>query len=171
MWRMLEMLRDLVAHKGHANAALLTAIRQNPTAASDPELWELLHHILLANRFCLLTVLGLPFVHEDEAQPSPSFDALIQRYGSTQVQEATWLETATEGDLARMLEDALIPNFQCSVAQAFVQVCLHSHGHRAQCAKLLRRHGAVPPSMDFIQWLTSRPRAEWAGVFREEPTS
>ncbi len=42
---MLEMLRDLVAHKGHANAALLTAIRQNPTAASDPELWELLHHI------------------------------------------------------------------------------------------------------------------------------
>jgi uncharacterized damage-inducible protein DinB len=171
MWRMLEMLRDLVAHKGHANAALLTAIRQNPTAASDPELWELLHHILLANRFWLLTVLGLPFVHEDEAQPSPSFDALIQRYGSTQVQEATWLETATEGDLARMLEDALIPNGQCSVAQAFVQVCLHSHGHRAQCAKLLRRHGAVPPSMDFIQWLTSRPRAEWAGVFREEPTS
>ena len=58
---MLEMLRDLVAHKGHANAALLTAIRQNPTAASDPELWELPHHILLANRFWLLTVLGLLF--------------------------------------------------------------------------------------------------------------
>ena len=38
---MLEMLRDLIAHKGHANAALLTAIQQNPTAASDPEQWEL----------------------------------------------------------------------------------------------------------------------------------
>jgi hypothetical protein len=81
MSRMLDMLRDLIAHKGHADAALLTAIRQHPTAASDPELWELLHHTLLANRFWLLTVLGLPFVHEDEARPSSSFDALIHRYG------------------------------------------------------------------------------------------
>ena len=168
---MLEMLRDLVAHKGHANAALLTAIRQNPAAASEPELWELLHHILVANRFWLLTVLGLPFVYEDEARPSPSFDVLIQRYGSTQAQEATWLETATEGDLARILEGALIPNGRCSVSQAFMQVCMHSHGHRAQCAILLRRHGAVPPPTDFILWLTSRPRAEWVGAFRGEPTS
>jgi uncharacterized damage-inducible protein DinB len=162
MSRMLEMLRDLVAHKGHANAALLTAIRQNSTAASDPELWELLHHILLANRFWLLTVRGSPFVHEDEARPSPSFDALIERYGSTQAEEALWLETAAEGDLARILEDALIPNGKCSVSQAFMQVCMHSHGHRAQCAKLLRRHGVVPPPTDFILWLTSRPRADWS---------
>ena len=155
---MLEMLRDLVAHKGHANAALLSAIRQNPAAASDPELRELLHHILLANRFWLLTVLGLPFIHEDEARPSPSFDALIHRYGSTQAQEVAWLETATDGDLGRTLEDALIPNGTCSVSQAFMQVCLHSHGHRAQCAKLLRRHGGVPPPTDFILWLASRPK-------------
>ena len=168
---MLEMLRDLVAHKGHANAAMLNAIRQNGTAASDSELWELLHHILLANRFWLLTVLGLPFVHEDEARPSHSFDALIQRYGSTQAQETRWLETATEGDLARILEDALIPSGQCSVSQAFMQVCMHSHGHRAQCAKLLRRHGGLPPPTDFILWLTSRPRAEWPGLFSGEPTS
>jgi uncharacterized damage-inducible protein DinB len=168
---MLEMLRDLVAHKGHANAALLNAIRQNGTAASDPELWELLHHILLANRFWLLTVLGLPFVHADEARPAPSFEALIQRYGSTQAQETTWLETATEGDLARILEDALIPNGRISVSQAFMQVCMHSHGHRAQCAKLLRRRGGVPPATDFILWLTSRPRAEWAGAYGGEPST
>ena len=162
MSRMLQMLRDLIAHKGHANAALLTAIRQNPAAASDPELWELLHHILLANRFWLLTVLGLPFVHQDEARPSPSFEALIRLYGSTQAQEVTWLETATEQDLARILEDARIPNGKCSISQALMQVCLHSHGHRAQCAKLLRRHGGVPPRTDFILWLTSRPAAEWS---------
>lgn len=161
---MLEMLRDLVAHKGHANAALLAAVRQNPAAASDPELWELLHHILLANRFWMLTVLGLPFDHEDEARPSSSLAALIQRYGATQAQEEAWFETATEGDLARTLESALIPNSRCSVSQAFMQVCLHSHGHRAQCAKLLRRHGGVPPPADFILWLTSRPRAEWTGT-------
>ncbi len=158
---MREMLRDLIAHKGHANAAMLKAIRQNGAAATDPELWELLHHVLLANRFWLLTVLGVPFVHEDEARLSPSFDALIQRYGDTQAQETAWLETATDADLARMLEDARIPSGRCSVSQALMQVCLHSHGHRAQCAKLLRRHGGVPPPMDFILWLTNRPTADW----------
>ena len=155
------MLRDLVGHKAHANAALLTAIRQHRMAASDPELWDLLHHILLANRFWLLTVLGLPFVHDNEARPSSSFDALIERYATTQEQESTWLVSATEDDLSRTLEGVLIPNGRCSVAQALVQVCMHSHGHRAQCAKVLRRHGGVPPPSDFILWLTNRPPAQW----------
>jgi uncharacterized damage-inducible protein DinB len=158
---MLEMLRDLIDHKGHANAVLLTAIRQHPAAASDPDLWDLLHHILLANRFWLLTVLGEPFVHEDEARPSSSLEALIHRFGSTQAQERAWLETATEDDIGRMLNNALIPQGRCSVGQALMQVCMHSHGHRAQCAKLLRRHGGVPPPTDFILWLAGRPRAEW----------
>ena len=52
---MLEMLRDLVAHKGYADAALLTAIRRSASVASDPEVWELLHHMLLANRFWWVT--------------------------------------------------------------------------------------------------------------------
>ncbi len=168
---MLQMLRDLMAHKGHANAALLHAIQENGPAASDPELWELLHHILVANRFWLLTVSGLPFVHEHEARPSPSFNALIQRYGSTQTEETAWLDAAMEPDLARIVEDARIPNDKCSVSQAFMQVCLHSHGHRAQCAKLLRRHGSVPPSTDFILWLTTRPRAVWAATAGSEPMS
>ena len=157
---LLQMLRDLVAHKGHANASLLQAIRENDTAASDPEVWELLHHILLANRFWLLTVLGATFVHEYEARLSPSFDALIERYSALHDEEAAWLAAATESDLARLLGDAHIPNGSCSVSQAFMQVCMHSHGHRAQCAKLLRRHGSVPPSTDFIAWLASQPRPD-----------
>jgi uncharacterized damage-inducible protein DinB len=158
------MLRDLVAHKGHANAAMLKAIGRNRTAAADPALSELLHHVLLANRFWLLTIVGAPFVAEDEARPSPSFDALVQRYRGTHEQEMAWLDTATEDDLARTLEDARIPNDRCSVSQAFLQVCMHSHGHRAQCAKLLRRHGGVPPPTDFILWLATRPTAEWPAL-------
>ena len=158
---MLQMLRDLVDHKGYANAALLNAIRQNAAAASDPELSELLHHVLLANRFWLLTVLGLPFVLEDESSPEPSFDALIQRYARTRAQEAGWLDSAVEADLERTLKSPLIPNGECSVAQAFMQVCMHSHGHRAQAGKLLRRHGGTPPATEFILWLTKRPAAEW----------
>jgi uncharacterized damage-inducible protein DinB len=168
---MLLMLRDLIDHKGHANAALLNAIRQNAAAAADPELSQLLHHVLLANRFWLLSVLGLPFVLEEESRPAPSFDALIQRYARTQAQEAAWLDAATSADLERVLNNPLIPNGECSVAQAFVQVCLHSHGHRAQAAKLLRRHGGTPPATDFILWLATRPTAEWPDVLDAEATS
>jgi uncharacterized damage-inducible protein DinB len=161
MTAMLETLRDLVAHKGYANAALLTAIRQNDGAAADPELIELLHHVLLANRFWLVTVLGSPFVLEDEARRSGSFDELVRRYAAMQDREAAWIGTATASDLDRILENPQIPGGRCTVAQAFLQVCLHSHGHRAQAAKLLRRHGVVPPTTDFILWLASRPAAAW----------
>lgn len=158
---MLEMLQDLVDHKGHANAALLGAIRQNEEAAIDPELCGLLHHVLIANRFWMLAVLGLPFVFGDESRPSRSFDELIQRYRRMQEQESAWLAAATDADLARVLESPLIPGGSCVVSQALIQVCMHSHGHRAQCAKLFRRHGGVPPASDFIAWLAGRPTAEW----------
>ena len=43
---MIDLLQDLVRHKGYANAALLRAICQHEPAAQDPELRELLHHIV-----------------------------------------------------------------------------------------------------------------------------
>ena len=155
---MLAMLRDLVAHKGHANDALLTAIAQHEAAASDVELRDLLEHVRLSNRFWLLTILGSPFAIEEEARPSTSFAHLVERYRRMQADEEAWLAAATADDVERMLEDPQIPGGRCSVGQALVQVCLHSHGHRAQCAKLLRRHGAVPPQTDFIRWLANRSR-------------
>ncbi len=158
---MLAMLRDLVDHKWHANAALVKAIRENGAAASDPELLALLDHILLANRFWLLTVLGLPFVLDDESRAADSFEALVERYARSQSQECAWLDAATEADLERILTDPLIPHGQCSVSQAFMQVCLHSQGHRVECAKVLRRHGGMPPTTDFIVWLEHRPEAKW----------
>jgi hypothetical protein len=82
------MLRDLVEHKGHADAALLNAVRRNAAATADPELWVLLHHTLLANRFWLLSAVGEPFLLEEESRPAPSFDGLIHRYARTQAQEA-----------------------------------------------------------------------------------
>lgn len=161
MARMLAMLRDLVAHKGHANAALLTAIRDSAAAAADQDVVDLLHHVLLANRFWLLTVTSAPFVVEHEARTASSLAELTGRYRETQEQETAWLTSASDDDLARGLESPLIPGTRCSVAQAWLQVCLHSHGHRAQCATLLRRHGGVPPSTDFIAWLPQRPAPQW----------
>ena len=102
---MLEMLRDLVGHKGHADVTILAAIRQHQAAAGDPLIGALLHHTLLANRFWLLTILGRPFIAQIEARPADSFEDLVHRYATTLAAEAAWLATATEADLARVLVD------------------------------------------------------------------
>ena len=158
---MIDILLDLTAHKGYANSALLTTIRQNGNAAGDSEILLLMQHVLLANRFWLLSCLGQPFLLEEESARLQSVDDLTVAYHHTQEQEEAWLARATENDLARQLDNPLIPGGTCSVLQALMQVYLHSHGHRAQCAKLLRRLNIEPPVMDFISWLPNRTEARW----------
>ena len=153
---MLQMMKDLVEHKGHANAAMLSAIRAHPEASRDPELLELLHHILVSNRFWTLTCLGLPFDRDQEVVPPPTLDALIEKYDATQREEAGWMGRATEAEMARSIDSPLIPGTTCTVAQALMQVCMHSQGHRSQCARMLRRLGGTPPMTDFILWLAGR---------------
>lgn len=109
---MLTLLRDMVAHKGHANAAVLAAVGGSESASADGELVDL-------------------------------------------------MTAATEADCAATLTDPLIPGGQCSVGDALTQVCLHSHAHRAQIARMLRRHGVVPPHTDLVLWLTERRAPEW----------
>jgi uncharacterized damage-inducible protein DinB len=158
---MLEMLRQLTAHKGHSDSAVLAAVRHTAGAATNLEILELLHHVVLANRFWLLSIQGRPFAFDDESHRPESLHEIAQRYAVTHQAELDWLVNAQEIDLARTLENSLIPGGRCSVAQAWMQVCMHSHGHRAQCALLLRRHGVVPPAIDFITWLPSRAPASW----------
>ena len=155
------MLQDLVYHKGYANAALLKAIRQHEPAAHDPELRKLLHHIILANRYWLCLSLGLPFTVEEESRVPDSLEAIAAQYRETHAQEVEWLAQVRELDLLRLLETPFIPGQSYTVAQALMQVCLHSHGHRTQCATRLRLLGGTPPSMDFILWLKERPSPDW----------
>jgi uncharacterized damage-inducible protein DinB len=159
---MLAMLQDLVQHKAFANAALLRAVRDHQIAAQDAELRKLLHHILLANRFWLALILGEKFVLEEESRIPESLDAIAAQYQATQARELEWISRVQEPDLARLAETPFIPGHSCSVAQAMMQVCLHSLGHRAQCASKLRELGGEPPAMDFILWLKDRPTADWS---------
>jgi uncharacterized damage-inducible protein DinB len=147
---------DLIEHKNHANAAVLEAVRACPPAAADAGVLDLLHHVLLANRFWLLAVRGDAFDYPVESRRSPSLDDLAARYGRLHAEESQWLEGVSDADLARTVESPQIPGGRCSVLHAWLQVCLHSHGHRAQIAKLLRGLGGEPPATDFILWLSTR---------------
>jgi uncharacterized damage-inducible protein DinB len=158
---MIDLLHDLIRHKAYANAALLKAIRRHEPAAQDPELRKLLHHIILADRFWLLLTLGRPFLQEEESPVPESLEAIAVRYRETHSQELEWWSQLRESELARTLETRFIPGHQYSIAQAAMQVCMHSHGHRAQCAARLRLLGGTPPAMDFVLWLKERPAPDW----------
>jgi len=153
---MLAILRDLVRHKAFANTALLIAIRRHQAAAQDDELRKLLHHILLANRFWLMLSLELPFDRDEEARLPESLDSLAALYRKTHALELNWICGAQEADLTRVVETPFLPGSRFSVAQALMQVCMHSQGHRAQCATRLRLLGGTPPITDFILWVKTR---------------
>lgn len=162
---MLAMLQDLVHHKWYADARLLAAVQSNEAAANDQETRELLHHIMVSNRFWLATILGKPFVLETEQVVPHTLDEVIQLYHDTHRQEMEWIASLTEDGLEKRIESSFFPNRSYSIAEAYMQVCMHSHGHRAQCLKRLRALGTAPPTLDFILWLKERrPAPAWPAV-------
>jgi uncharacterized damage-inducible protein DinB len=158
---LLGMLHDLVQHKNYANASLLNAIGANQDASGDAEIRALLHHIIVANRFWLSLFLDESFDLDRESKVPDSLRELAVLYRQTHDREIEWLSMLSNSDLERLLVTPFIPDRNFSVAQAAMQVCLHSHGHRAQCLTRLRSLGGQPPAIDFIVWLKDRPRPEW----------
>jgi uncharacterized damage-inducible protein DinB len=158
---MLAVLRDLFSHQAFTDAALLNAIRRHETAAGDHELRRLLHHILGAHRYWIHLSQGLPFSAVEESTVPDSLDLIVARYRATQEQEKVWLDRLRESDLARELETPFLPGRRIAIGDALMQVCMHSHGHRSQCATRLRALGGQPPVLDFIFWLKDRPAPVW----------
>jgi uncharacterized damage-inducible protein DinB len=150
----LPTIEELVRHKWWANANLLHAIQQHPVAAVDEELIKMLHHILVSNRFWLLTILGHPFIREDEMQIPADLAGLIEQFKVTEHLESEWLSTAVESDLERMLQTRSSRlGVDVPVRQAILQICMHTQGHRTQCATRLRLLGGTPPGTDFVLWV------------------
>src|SRR5947207_2911315 len=102
------MLRDLILHKGYANALLLKAIHRHEAAASDAEMLKLLHHILLADRYWLSLITGSPFVLEQETQIPGSLEILAEQYRETHLRAVEWINQSTASDLERNLESPFI---------------------------------------------------------------
>jgi len=160
---MVAMIRQLVSHKWHANAAMLKATRSSETAVIDAAILQLLQHMLVANRFWLLTMNGGSFARELEQEGMPeTFDALAAGYQRTCSEETEWLSQVTDADLQRLVEDRQIPVGRCSVMEGVLQVVLHTQGHRSQLAKMLRGHGITPPMTDFITWVGTRSAPDWS---------
>jgi uncharacterized damage-inducible protein DinB len=158
---MLPIITQLIRHKWWANTNLLRSVDQCPPAAEHPELRKLLHLILVSNRYWLLLTLLLtlnqPFFDEREKRIPESHAALTTAFTQTEQVELDWLSCTTPSDLDRPLQPRALPGTTTTVAQAMIQVSLHSHGHRSQCSTRLRALGGIPSPMDFFF-------AEWVGL-------
>lgn len=158
---MVELLRELFRHRCYSDAAMITAIQRHEVASKDPQLRDLLHHILVAHRFWLHLCQGLPFAVGAESAVPENLDELVQRYRETQAREQKWLLAIEDADLARTLESPYFPNRRLLVREALMQVLLHSQWHLAQCSTRLRALGGEPPSLDYIGWVQEQRGPSW----------
>ena len=158
---MVGTLRELFRHQAHADASTFMAIKRHDAASIDPELRRLLHHILVSHRFWIHLAQGLPFNIEVETVVPATLDELAARSQATQAQERAWLDGLQESDLTRRLESPHLPAGPVTMGEGLTQVCLHSQGHRAQCAQRLRMLGGEPPPTDYILWVKDRPDPAW----------
>ena len=158
---MIAILRELFRHQAHADASILMAIKRHPVASHDQELRKLLHHILIAHRFWTHLGQGFSFSVEAESVVPDTLDEIVAQFQATQTQELVWLDQLEASDLERVLESQDIAGRQVSLGDALTQVCLHSQGHRAQCATRLRMLGGEPPPMDYLHWAKDRPLPAW----------
>jgi uncharacterized damage-inducible protein DinB len=140
----------------------MNAIAQDERASVDSELRNLLHHIILANRFWLSLFVGNRFDVDNESRVPESLQAVAALYREAHELELQWVNGLQNPDLDRVVVTPVIPDRSFSVSQALMQVCPHSHGHRAQCAAKLRALGGNPPPTDFIVWLKERPAPDWS---------
>jgi uncharacterized damage-inducible protein DinB len=68
-------------------------------------------------------------------------------------------------DLERTVRIPWFPDPPCiiTVAQALVQLAMHSQHHRGQCMTRLRDFGGEPKNVDWIIWLwKQKPQGRWS---------
>jgi uncharacterized damage-inducible protein DinB len=157
----ITMLEDLLGHKAHSDSALLTAIELNEAASQDSELLKLAHHILIANRFWLSLALAEPFSFQDEIRQPETIEEIVKRFRETESKEREWISQADQAALEKEVETPFLPGKKFSVAQGMMQVCMHSHWHRAQCWMRLKELGVKAPGSEFVTWLKERPAPVW----------
>jgi uncharacterized damage-inducible protein DinB len=156
---MIPMYRDLFRHQEWADNAILKAVAAHPPAAENEDMRKRLQHIVLVQRAFLSVFLARPFDVQKERHVAESMEEFERLYRETHAEELAFVDALAGADLARSITVPWFPNLQMELRQALMQVVMHSQGHRAQCATLLRKTGGEPPSLDYIWWLQVRTPA------------
>jgi uncharacterized damage-inducible protein DinB len=160
--QVLPLLAELFDHQAWADATMLAAVRALPAACDDAKLRQTLHHIVMVQRAFLSIFLKRAFDMAAELKEPESLDAFAARFRDTHAEELAFVGALEDSELSRAIETPWMPGAKLTLAQAMMQVVMHSQSHRGQCASRLRAAGGQPPTLDFIVWLKDRPAPVWS---------
>ena len=96
--------------------------------------------------------------------PPPSFEELKARAESSHAGLRDFAAALRPESLSTSVRVPWFPDPPCviTVAEALVQVAMHTQHHRGQCMTRLRDFGGEPKNVDWIIWLwKQKPRARW----------
>jgi len=160
---MLAFLRDLMAHAEWANAVFFHAWDQSP-ARDHEELRRRLDHLIGVQQGFLSVFHGEPPGGPKNGPPS-TFDELKARAQTCHAGLRAFAASLEEETLARTVRIPWFPDPPCviTVAEAMVQVAMHSQHHRGQCMTRLKDFWGEPKNVDWIIWLwKQKPQARWS---------
>ncbi len=156
---MLALIRDLVQHQAWADATLLQSVRIHRTARNDSILMDNLRHIVGVHRYFLSLFLDCPFHQEEAIAPNATIADLEEHFRHAHREQLEFVKGLTDAALARPLPIPSIEGNEPTLAQALLQVVMHSQNHRGQCLTRLRELGGSPPTLDFVVWVKNQPSA------------
>lgn len=160
---MLEFLRDLMAHAEWANAVFFHAWGKSP-ARDHEEMRKRVGHIV-GVQHGFLSILKGEAPGMPPSGPPPSFDDLKTRAEKVHAGLRELAAALKPEDLSRQVRVPWFPEPPCviSVAEALVQVAMHTQHHRGQCMTRLKDLGGEPANVDWIIWLwKQKPQARWS---------
>jgi uncharacterized damage-inducible protein DinB len=159
---MLAFLRDLLAHAEWANAVFFHAWDKSP-ARDHEEMRRRVAHIIGVQQGFLSVLQGVTPGGPPAGQP-PTFEDLRKRAVTCHAGLRDFTGALEPDALARTVRIPWFPEPPCviSVAEALVQVAMHTQHHRGQCMTRLKDFGGEPHNVDWIIWLwKQKPAARW----------
>lgn len=158
---MISQVKDLLAHHAWADAVFLQAWEVSGPP-EDAELRTRMAHIAEVQEGFLKVLKGEAAAFQE--RPLPDFDDLKARCRASHEVFAALARGLDDAALARTVHVPWFPDPPCviSVADALMQVCLHSQHHRGQNMTRLRALGGTPRNVDYLIWLwKQKPEPRW----------
>jgi uncharacterized damage-inducible protein DinB len=159
---MLTFLRELIDHAEWANAVFFHAWGKSP-ARDHEEMRRRVGHIIGVQRGFLHVLKGETPGRPPDGPP-PTFDELTDWARRSHAELRDFAAGLDDDGLAPTIRIPWFPDPPCvvSVAEALVQVAMHTQHHRGQCMTRLKDLGGEPANVDWIIWLwKQKPRGRW----------
>jgi uncharacterized damage-inducible protein DinB len=160
---MIEHVRELMRHAEWANAVFFHAWAKAP-ARDHEEMRQRVGHVVGVQEGFLAVLRGEAPGRPPDGPP-PTFDALKDRAIASHAALRAFADGLDESALARRVQIPWFPEPACiiTVAEAMVQVAMHTQHHRGQLMTRLKDFGGEPKNVDWIIWLwRGKPEARWA---------